>query len=183
LYFWGAANHVPSGSYTQYNATWGEEDYLYNQLKMMYDHYTTKGYPVILGEYGANWRNLGNAALQKKHDASIKLFNRLVCEYSINHGAVPFVWDINVANQNGTGGIMTVIDRNSLSVFCPPAMEGILEGTAAATWPAISDIEQIETADPKEKQSSQLPTYNLWGQPTTDSQRGFVIRQGKLILR
>lgn len=183
IYFWGTDNHVPSGTYTKYNATWGEEDYLYDQLKMMYDHYTSKGCPVILGEYGANWRNLGNAAVQKKHDASIKLFNHRICEYAINHGAVPFVWDINVANQNGTGGIMTIIDRNTLSVFCPPAMEGILEGTAEATWPSSSDIEQIEITEPVEKQSSQLPTYNLWGQPTTDSQRGFVIREGKLILR
>ena len=174
---------VPSGTYTKYNATWAEEDYLFDQMKMMYDHFTANGYPVILGEYGANWRNLGNAALQKKHDASIKLYNRLVCEYAVNHGAVPFVWDINVANQNGTNGIMTVIDRNTLSVFCQPAMDGILEGTAAATWPSFSGLRQINNPKNIEKQSSKTQSYNLWGQPTTDSQRGFTIREGKMILR
>jgi hypothetical protein len=30
---------------------------------------------------------------------------------------------------------MTVLNRATLTVFCQPAMDGITEGVAAATWP------------------------------------------------
>ena len=48
---------------------------------------------------------------------------------------VPMIWDINVANQNGTDGIMTVVNRATLTIYCTPAYEGITEGAAAAAWP------------------------------------------------
>ena len=95
--------------------------------------FADKGYPVILGEYGANWRKI--SANQDKHDASIKLYHKTVCQRAVECGLVPMVWDVNVANQNGEAGIMTVINRTAASVFCSFAMEGITEGVAAAKWP------------------------------------------------
>ncbi|MCQ2252241.1 MAG: hypothetical protein MJZ61_02195 [Bacteroidales bacterium] len=41
---------------------------------------------------------------------------------------VPMVWDINACNRDGAKGIMTILDRANLKVFCEPAMEGIKEG-------------------------------------------------------
>ena len=69
---WGAANHVSSGTYKKYNCTWGEEAYVREQMQMMKEAFVDKGYPVILGEYGANWREFSNSSIQKKHDASIR---------------------------------------------------------------------------------------------------------------
>ena len=115
--FWGAANHVPSGSYKNYNSTWGEESELSAQFNKMKAKFADKGIPVLLGEFGANWRSIGNTAAQKKHDASIKLFNKLVVQNAINCGMVPMVWDVNVANQSGTTGIMTVINLGYQLVF------------------------------------------------------------------
>ena len=129
IWFWGAANHVNGDTH---NATWGEESTVQSQFRMMKTKYADKGYPVILGEYGANWRKLSSN--QDEHDASIKLYNKVVCQTAIQCGMVPFVWDINVANQNGTSGIMTVINRVNTTVFCQPAMEGITEGVASASW-------------------------------------------------
>lgn len=159
FYFWGADNHVTSGSYKAYNSTWGEESYLQDQCQMMYNHFASKGYPVILGEYGANWRDLGNNAAQKKHDSSIKLFHKLINQYGPNCGMIPFVWDINVAAQGGKNGIMTVINRSNCTVFCDVAMEGITEGAAAAKWPQISAIEQINA----DTTSSNEMIYDLMG--------------------
>ena len=131
VWFWGAANHVSGDSH---NATWAEEDYVKTQFQKMKTKFSAKGYPIILGEFGANWRKL--SAHQAEHDASIKLFHEVVTREAVNCGMVPMVWDINATNQNGTNGIMTIIDRSGLKVFGTPAMEGIKAGTAAAQWPA-----------------------------------------------
>lgn len=132
FWFWGSANHV-SGEYKNYNSNWGEESHLQSQFKKMKTKFADKGYPVIMGEYGANWRKL--PANQAEHDASIKLFHKTVVQQGVANGMVPMVWDINVANQNGTDGIMTVVNRATLTIYCTPAYEGITEGAAAAAWP------------------------------------------------
>ena len=180
IYFWGNGNHISSGSWKNYNATWGEEDYLKSQLQSMYDHFTSKGYPVILGEYGANWRNLGNSAAQKKHDASILLFNKLVCQYSVDYGIVPYVWDINVAAQNGTSGIMTVINRNNCSIFCSPAHQGIMEGCEAGKWPFSTALQGVQ----EDSSTTPAPQYNLLGQTVKDAYSGLLLtRRHKLFYR
>lgn len=130
FYFWGSDNQATDDTYKKFNSTSGE-DAMLKLFQKMKTNFADKGIPVILGEYGANWRNLGNEDAQNKHDASIKQFNKCVVLYAIECGIVPFVWDINVANQNGTDGIMTVINRGKQSIFCTPAMEGIKEGVAA----------------------------------------------------
>lgn len=132
FWFWGAANHV-SGEYKNYNSNWGEESHLKSQFLKMKTKFADKGYPVILGEYGANWRKL--PAHQAEHDASIKLFFKTVVQQAVANGMVPMAWDINAANQNGENGIMTIVNRANRSIFCAPAYEGITEGTAAAQWP------------------------------------------------
>ena len=178
LYFWGAANHVPSGSYTKYNCTWGEESYLRDQFQMMKDNFVDRGYPVILGEYGANWRQLSNTSMQKKHDASILLFHKTVNEEAVKRGMIPFVWDINQPNRNGEEGIMCVIDRSACKVFDTNAMQGITNGCAAATWGGpTSDIRQVpfDAAVP----STAQPAYNLMGQRVASGAKGLVIIGGK----
>lgn len=132
LYFWGSANHV-SGADADYNSTWGEEAYLKGQMEKMSKKFASKGYPVFIGEYGANWRQLSSN--QAQHDASIKQWFKDVTTQAINNGCVPMAWDINSPNQGGKAGVMTILNRATLSVFCQPAMDGITEGVAAASWP------------------------------------------------
>lgn len=130
--YWGKDNHHTSG-----NATFGEEDWIATQFGKMKTTFTDKGYPVILGEYGANWRDLSAVAGsdQDKHNASIKSFFKEVNAQAINNGIIPFTWDINSTNRNGVAGTMTIINRSKLSIFCTFAMEGITEGVAAGQWP------------------------------------------------
>lgn len=178
FYFWGNGNHTPNGSYAQYNATWGEESYLSAQFKKMKNKFSDKGIPVLLGEFGANWRSISNTAAQKKHDASIKLFNKLVVETAINSGMVPMVWDINVPSQGGTTGVMTVINRGSQSVFCSPAMEGITEGASSGKWGIVSGINEIRNDDA----TMPIKAYNLQGQEVSPHAKGIVIINGKKFL-
>jgi len=134
FYYWGSANHVSGSSY---NATYGEESYVKEQMAKLKTKFFSNGVPVILGEFGANWRDLSSVsdADQSKHDASVKTWFNTVVSEAINNGVVPMVWDINVANQSGTKGVMTIINRANLSIFCTSALEGIQEGAAAGSWP------------------------------------------------
>lgn len=189
IYFWGSGNHVASGAWTKYNATWGEESDVQQYFQLMKTKFADKGYPVLLGEYGANWRKFSNTYVQNKHNASIKAFNKTVCQEAVNHGMIPFLWDINVANQGtpasssvGSDGIMTVINRANRTVFCTPAMEGITEGSAAATWggptSGIGTVPFDRSADVKSTQ-----VFNVLGQRVSPTTKGLVIIGGKKYVR
>ena len=180
-YFWGAANHVPSGSYKKYNATWGEESYVREQFQMMKENFVDKGIPVVLGEYGANWREFSNSSIQKKHDASIWLFHKTINEEAIKRGIIPYVWDINNPNRYGTGGIMCIIDRSTPSVFDKNSLDGIMAGVAAAQWGGpTSAIRKIDTG--QNKQSTSQVAYDLAGRRVTSCKKGLLIINGKKIL-
>lgn len=134
FYYWGQGNHLTGSSH---NATWGEESDLKKLFQRMKQKFVDRGYPVYIGEYGCQWRDVSKQSgeSQAQHDQSVKLFHKTVNEQAVTMGMVPVVWDINAASQGGTRGIMTVLNRATLTVFCQPAMDGITEGVAAATWP------------------------------------------------
>ena len=179
-YFWGVANHVPSGTYKKYNCTWGEEAYVREQFQMMKEAFVDKGYPVILGEYGANWREFSNNSIQKKHDASLWLFHKTINEEAIKRGIIPYVWDINNPNRYGTGGIMCIIDRSKPAVFDTNSLDGIMSGAAAATWggPATG-INRVEV---NQGDKSSVPViYDLQGRRVKNVRGGLYIIGGKLV--
>ena len=129
-YYWGSSE--VSGS----NRNGGNgPSYLKAQFQKMKTKFVDKGYPVVIGEYGCQWRNVGTSENQDKHNASVREFHKEVNLQAGNMGMVPMVWGTNYCNQNGTRGSMTVINRASLSVWNQHAMDGITEGVAAATWP------------------------------------------------
>lgn len=175
FYFWGAANHVPSGTYKKYNCTWGEEAYVREQFQMMKEAFVDKGYPVILGEYGANWREFSNNSIQKKHDASLWLFHKTINEEAIKRGIIPYVWDINNPNRYGTGGIMCIIDRSKPSVFDTNSLDGIMAGVEAAQWGGpTSGIKRVLS-----DRSKQQTVYDLMGRRVASNSKGLLIVDGK----
>ena len=163
----------------KYNCTWGEEAYVREQMQMMKEAFVDKGYPVILGEYGANWREFSNSSIQKKHDASIRLFHRTINEEAIKRGIIPYVWDINNPNRYGTGGIMCIIDRSKPAVFDQNSLDGIMEGAAAATWggPTASIRHTVSTTSQSAGQY-----YTLTGLRVAADTKGLLITGGKKII-
>ena len=129
-WFWGQGQHVEGDPH---NCEWGEESWSESQFASMKKTFFDKGYPVILGEYGVNWREVGHR--QDLHDASVKAWFKDVTQKAISNGCVPMLWDINAADRHGEKGTLTVIDRSRLKVFCTAGMEGITEGVHAANWP------------------------------------------------
>lgn len=133
--YWGSANHS-----TRYNATWGEEDWVTTQMNRMKTKFVDKGYPVIIGEYATLWRDVSgiSGAEQTRHNASVKYYYYEINRQAVSNGIVTFAWDTNSANQNGKNGTSTIINRAKLSVFNQYALDGIMEGTKAATFPSSS---------------------------------------------
>ncbi len=178
-YFWGSANHDSRTGWSDRNTNSSyEENFVKSQFQKMKSKFVSKGYPIILGEYNCQWRNLGDDNAQQKHDSSVELFHYVVNRQAIDNGMVPFLWDINVSNQNGTKGIMSVLNRSSKTVFCTPAMTGITEGVKAATWggPAsgIATIPFDRSADVKS-----MKVYNVLGQRVSPDTKGLVIIGGR----
>ncbi|MGM9778119.1 MAG: cellulase family glycosylhydrolase, partial [Prevotella sp.] len=127
-WFWGKGN---TGS--SHNATYNsDEDFVKPLMESLNNKFYANGVPVILGEYGAQWRSIGDE--QAIHDSSVKAWFKEVTAQSINNGIIPMAWDINNANNSGTKGTMTIINRANLSIFCQPAFDGITEGVKSSTW-------------------------------------------------
>ena len=181
FYFWGADNHVPSGSYKKYNCTWGEEAYVREQFQMMKICFVDKGYPVILGEYGANWREFSNSSVQKKHDASIRLFHKTVNEEAVKRGIIPYVWDINNPNRYGTGGIMCIIDRSKLAVFDTNSLEGIMDGVSVAQWGGPTGITNVKFNGNDNENGKGNQCYDLSGRRVPYGSKGLLIIGGKKV--
>ncbi len=131
VYFWGTDNHSTLSASN--NATWGEESYMVEQFDKLKQTYTSKGYPVILGEYGAVWRTISTD--KDKHNASIRLFYKLVNQYGVERGIIPFTWDTNGFPSNPVDGTMTIINRADCTIYNSYALEGVKEGVSAAQWP------------------------------------------------
>ena len=178
FYYWGQGNHL-SGS--THNATWGEEADMKKQLQMMKTNFVDKGYPVVIGEFGANWRDLSSLPneSQEKHNASIRAHYRELHKLCKEMGGmVPMTWDTNYRNQEGTKGCMTIVDRKQLSVFGIYAMQGIND-----VYPRPDDA-GINTQDVLYDNEYQA-TYTLQGvclngMPT---KRGIYIVNGRKLLK
>lgn len=128
VWFWGEGNKG-SGHNPTYN---GNESAVKSAMQQLNQKFYANGVPVILGEYGAQWREIGDE--QALHDKSVTAWYKSVVAEAGNNGVVPMVWDINVPSREGEKGIMTIIDRSAKSVFNQPALDGITEGVKAATW-------------------------------------------------
>ena len=130
VYYWGNGNHQSSN-----NATYGEESYVKSEMESLRKNFCDKGYPVLIGEFAANRRTLSSVsgANQDAHDKSVELWHKVVTQYSIENGCVPFYWDTNAQNQS-LEGCGTIINRKTLTIMNEMSLKGIKEGTAAATW-------------------------------------------------
>jgi endoglucanase len=94
FYFWGQRYH--SATMPSRNAAWGEEASLDSEFQKMTDKFTSKGIPVMVGEFcamnrkgspdltGANW-NL--------HVASTTYWDKYVVDSAHRHGMSPIFWD------------------------------------------------------------------------------------------
>lgn len=119
-YFWG--DYKVPGS--DRNATLGDETEMKSLFSKMKTQFVDKGIPVILGEYGAITHHTGLGQYQEAHDKSRSHYDEIVTREAKNHGLIPFYWDTGL-----------VVNRNTGDIKDSYAMNGILRGASAGSYP------------------------------------------------
>lgn len=135
-FFWGKDNKEAAEAITKdlaghpgkdrWDST-SEEDII-SELERIKGLYCDKGYPVILGEYGAimdrdKFLTANQTALNLNHK-SRNDFNYFVAKEAFSRGIIPFLWDTGEAVTRRTGEI-------SKDYLLPP----VINGVNAATFP------------------------------------------------
>lgn len=125
FYYYGEDNYDTED--TSHNPTWGEvDDWLIPQMEKMTEQFVNQGYPVIIGEYGCDFRSSSDYTDmdQDKHDASVSYFCEAVTREAKNAGCVPFFWETGSVFNRTTG----VVKREDV-------IEGIMQGAADGEYP------------------------------------------------
>lgn len=104
---------------------------LFGKLK---SQYVDKGYPIILGEFGAIRRdNLKSTSYWETHNKSRQYYDEKAVEYGKNNGMVPFYWDNG--GSNGSYQNFCLFDRSSYSIIDQYVMDGLKEGAEKGKYP------------------------------------------------
>lgn len=113
FYYWGRNYH--SATDVTRNASWGEETDVEKYFGWMKTKFVDKGFPVIIGEYGAYKRQLNPPSDQELHNASVEYYHNYVVNSSTQKGIIPFLWDTPGGLFNRSTG--AVNDRGVLNAI------------------------------------------------------------------
>ncbi len=143
-----------------------------NNFQALKTNFVDKGYPVIVGEYGANHKNSPYSDVtfeQASHDNSIQYWYNICTQYAYEAGCVPFAWDVN----NTSYPRMTIFDRSTNAVLDTSIYDGIMQGdTNARTafnaiYPEPSQTSGIDNAA-SFSDGAATPVYDISGRKVGD---------------
>lgn len=124
FYYWGKPNH--SLTDTERNPTWGEEETVDANFKLMKTQFVDKGIPVILGEFGATpRRNLSGDALTRNME-SRAYYLKYVTKQALANGMLPFYWDSGGHDTETGSGIF---NRFGNKVADKQVLDALIQGT------------------------------------------------------
>jgi len=126
IYLWGS-------SYSSFGSisSWGQESHVVTQFNKMKTNFVDKGYPVILGEYGAIRRSSLTGDALTHHLASRAYYLEYVTEQAKNNGMVPFYWDNGGTGNNG----FALFNRNTNNVFDRQSLNALMNGASNGKYP------------------------------------------------
>lgn len=137
---WASAKYLWGANYAQYGvvdnlkgtvSTWAQEDYVQAQFQKMKTNFVDKGYPVILGEYGAIRRSSLTGDALVHHLASRAFYMQYVAQQAKNYGLVPFAWDNGATGNNG----FAIFNRGDGSTFDRQTLKAYIAGATAGKYP------------------------------------------------
>lgn len=113
-YFWGANFHTTNPLFLDRNSTFNEEHYVDSIFKTAKANFTSKGIPLIMGEFGTSY----HADKLKGYPADSLLsvnsqmhFYSYVTKQAKANGVLPFLWASDAFNrQNNTVGDQRTLD-------------------------------------------------------------------------
>jgi endoglucanase len=126
IYLWGSSNSS-LGSIS----SWGQESYVQEQFGKMKTNFVDKGYPVILGEYGAIRRSALTGTALTNHLAARAYYFQYVTEQAKKNGMVPFYWDNGYTTNFG----FALFNRTTATVFDQKALDALISGASAGVYP------------------------------------------------
>ncbi|MCL6590590.1 MAG: cellulase family glycosylhydrolase [Firmicutes bacterium] len=166
---WGSIATNPSKK-----STWGQEDYMDSQLKMMYDKFVTQGYPVVIGEYGS----IDKTTYDSTNNTYRQYFAKTLCATCKKYGAVPVYWDNGWNGQHGFG----LFDRNTYAVTQQGIINNIMSGIGGSTNTptptrrvATPTPTRQVTPTPTRRGATPTPTRRVTPTPTTRVSGGYVV--------
>lgn len=182
-YYWNG--HAPARASSDRIGSANTQRTIQNSFNTLKTTFVDKGFPVIVGEYGATARTLSaSQGNQAKHNESRQYWFNFSTDYAMEAGCVPFAWDIN-------NGGAKIIDRAALKVGDEYDLDGIMEGAAAARtayntiYPEPSTTNGIRSVSIKEIKGNNV--YDLNGRVVGHSldglSSGIFIYNGKKYVR
>ena len=100
-------------------------------FQKMKTNFVDKGYPVILGEFGATRRSSLTGSALEHHLASRAYYYQYVAQQAKTFGMVPFVWDNGYTGNFGSA----VFNRSYGSVFDRQTLDAYITGVSAGAYP------------------------------------------------
>ncbi|BDI34230.1 hypothetical protein CCAX7_62810 [Capsulimonas corticalis] len=91
FYFWGQGYH--STTNPSRNSTWAEESYTDAEFQKMQTQFTSKGIPVVIGEFRAEGKGGLSDPDKSLNRASTTYWDKYVVTSAHNHGMAPICWD------------------------------------------------------------------------------------------
>jgi len=130
---WGTVKNLWGADYAEYGtiSSWGQEDYMLSQFQKMKTKFVDKGYPVILGEYGAVRRSALTGSALEHHLASRAYYVQYAAQHAKISGLVPVIWDNGFTGNLGFG----LFNRSDGSVFDRQSLNAYIEGAASGSYP------------------------------------------------
>jgi len=116
-YLWGKDFKGSTGV-----SAWGQEDWVNEAFGLMKEKFTSKGIPVILGEYAATYRASLPANVLEDHKKARNYYLNYVTKTAKSYGLIPFYWDNGGTGNNASG----IFDRPNLTVVHADALEALL---------------------------------------------------------
>ncbi|SDT44428.1 Aryl-phospho-beta-D-glucosidase BglC, GH1 family [Mucilaginibacter mallensis] len=131
FYYWGTGYHTTFD--VAHNPYWGEESTLSGYFQRMQKKFTSKGIPVIMGEFAVMDRSLTGDSLNFNLASRAYWYN-FCMHQALANGLHPFLWD--------TGSL---INRSTYAVKDQRDLAALLQGTQTSASPAfqIGGVYQI----------------------------------------
>ncbi len=124
-YFWGE----PYKSYGIDN--WGQEDYMKQQLANVKKAFVDKGYPVILGEFGAIRRLSLTGNILQKHLESRAYYAKTLVATAKQNGLLPFYWDPGYTGDLSSG----IFNRTTGEAVDKLVLDALVTAAAENNYP------------------------------------------------